>query len=86
MGQELPPGASALPGEGGIPRERSQVALGWASRNARLLAPLVTLIVMVIFFSVVSNVFLTTQNLQNVVTQIAPIAVAASTPTSAQRR
>jgi ribose transport system permease protein len=53
-------------------------ALAWASRNARLLAPLLTLLVMVIFFSVVTEVFLTKQNLQNVVTQIAPIAVAAT--------
>jgi ribose transport system permease protein len=53
-------------------------ALGWASRNARLLAPLLTLVVMVIFFSLVTDVFLTVPNLQNVVTQIAPIAVAAT--------
>ena len=56
----------------------TQAAIGWASRNARLLAPLVTLICMFIFFSVVTDVFLTTQNLQNIVTQIAPIAVAAT--------
>jgi ribose transport system permease protein len=78
MGQEMPPGASALPGDGGRSRERSQLALGWASRNARLLAPLLTLIAMVAFFSIVTDVFLTRQNLQNVVTQIAPIAVAAT--------
>ncbi|MFN8590738.1 MAG: ABC transporter permease [Thermomicrobiales bacterium] len=59
-------------------RPQGQAALGWASRNARLLAPLLTLVVMVIFFSVVTDVFLTTQNLQNIVTQIAPIAVAAT--------
>ena len=57
---------------------RQQIALNWASRNARLLAPLVTLISMFIFFSLVTDVFLTTQNLQNIVTQIAPIAVAAT--------
>jgi len=50
----------------------------WASRNARMLAPLLTLICMVIFFSLVTDVFLTVGNLQNVVTQIAPIAVAAT--------
>ncbi len=59
-------------------RTGRQVALNWASRNARLLAPLVTLISMFIFFSLVTDVFLTIQNLQNVVTQIAPIAVAAT--------
>jgi ribose transport system permease protein len=53
-------------------------ALRWASRNARMLAPLLTLICMVIFFSLVTDVFLTAPNLQNVVTQIAPIAVAAT--------
>lgn len=53
-------------------------AIGWASRNARLLAPLLTLLVMVIFFSLTTDVFLTVPNLQNVVTQIAPIAVAAT--------
>ncbi len=53
-------------------------ALKWASRNARLLAPLVTLIIMVIFFSLATDLFLTVRNLQNILTQIAPIAVAAT--------
>ena len=53
-------------------------ALDWSSRNARFLAPLVTLIAMFVFFSLATDVFLTVQNLQNVVTQIAPIAVAAT--------
>lgn len=52
--------------------------LRWASRNARFLAPLLTLLCMIVFFSLVTDVFLTAQNLQNVVTQIAPIAVAAT--------
>jgi ribose transport system permease protein len=55
-----------------------QTAVAWASRNARLLAPLLTLVCMVIFFSLVTDVFLTIPNLQNIVTQIAPIAVAAT--------
>jgi ribose transport system permease protein len=37
-----------------------------------------TLVSMFIFFSLVTDVFLTRQNLQNVVTQIAPVAVAAT--------
>ena len=78
MAQQLPRGVGAPLGEQVVPRARSQVALHWASRNARLLAPLLTLICMVIFFSLVTDVFLTRQNLQNVVTQIAPIAVAAT--------
>jgi ribose transport system permease protein len=53
-------------------------ALRWASRNARLLAPLLTLVVLFIFFSLTTDVFLTTRNLQNVITQVAPIAVAAT--------
>jgi ribose transport system permease protein len=53
-------------------------AIRWASRNARLLAPLLTLIVLFVFFSITTDVFLTTRNLQNVITQVAPIAVAAT--------
>jgi ribose transport system permease protein len=78
MAQQMPQGAGAPLGEHIARRTGSQIALNWASRNARLLAPLVTLISMFIFFSLVTDVFLTTQNLQNIVTQIAPIAVAAT--------
>ena len=49
----------------------------WASRNARIIAPLFTLVVEFIFFSLYTDVFLTTRNMQNVVTQVAPVAVAA---------
>lgn len=75
MAQQIPAGApgverTATGGSGG--------ALRWASRNARMLAPLLTLLCMVVFFSLVTDVFLTVPNLQNVVTQIAPIAVAAT--------
>ena len=78
MVQEMPQGVGAPLGDHVAPRTGRQVALNWASRNARLLAPLVTLISMFVFFSLVTDVFLTTQNLQNIVTQIAPIAVAAT--------
>src|ERR687897_999146 len=78
MVQEMPQGVGAPLGDHVAQRTGRQVALNWASRNARLLAPLITLIMMFIFFSLVTDVFLTTQNLQNVVTQIAPIAVAAT--------
>ena len=50
----------------------------FASRNARILAPLLTLIVLFIFFSLTTDVFLTVRNLRNVITQVAPIAVAAT--------
>jgi ribose transport system permease protein len=78
MAQEMPQGMEAPIGDHVAPRTAKQEALNWASRNARLLAPLVTLVSMFIFFSLVTDVFLTVQNLQNVVTQIAPIAVAAT--------
>jgi ribose transport system permease protein len=78
MVQEMPQGMGSPLGDAIAERTGRQIALNWASRNARLLAPLITLIIMFIFFSVVTDVFLTTQNLQNVVTQIAPIAVAAT--------
>ena len=78
MAQEMPQGLGAPLGDQVVRRTGRQTALNWASRNARLLAPLLTLICMVIFFSLVTDVFLTTQNLQNVITQIAPIAVAAT--------
>lgn len=69
--------ASTLPGSapgrgGGNP------LLKWAARNARIVAPLITLIVEVIFFSFASDVFLTTGNMQNVVSQVGPVAVAAT--------
>src|ERR671913_61087 len=78
MVQEMPQGMGAPLSDQVAQRTGRQVVLNWASRNARLLAPLVTLISMVIFFSLVTDVFLTAQNLQNVITQIAPIAVAAT--------
>jgi len=76
MAQQVPVGA---PVGGRAARRRvAGGALGWASRNARLLAPLLTFIFLFILFSLVTDVFLTPQNLQNIVTQIAPIAVAAT--------
>src|SRR5215210_4989039 len=78
MAREMPQGLGAPLDDQAARRSGRQSALNWASRNARLLAPLLTLICMVIFFSLVTEVFLTTQNLQNVITQIAPIAVAAT--------
>ncbi len=50
----------------------------FATRNARILAPLLTLIVLVIFFSITTDTFLRLSNFRNVVTQVAPIAVAAT--------
>ena len=52
--------------------------LRWAARNARIVAPLITLIVEVIFFTFATDVFMTVGNMQNVVSQVGPIAVAAT--------
>ena len=78
MAQQASPGQIAPSGEPGVQRAAGGSLLSWASRNARLLAPLLTLICMVIFFSIATDVFLTVPNMQNIVTQIAPIAVAAT--------
>ncbi|HET8524351.1 MAG TPA: ABC transporter permease [Thermomicrobiales bacterium] len=59
-------------------RTMNQTVITWASRNARILAPLTSLLAMVIFFSLVTDTFLGTRNLQNIVTQVGPIAVAAT--------
>ncbi|MCC6943177.1 MAG: ABC transporter permease [Thermomicrobiales bacterium] len=56
----------------------TDLVIQWASRHARLLAPFLTLIALFAFFSWRTEVFLTTRNLQNVITQVAPIAVAAT--------
>jgi ribose transport system permease protein len=71
--------ADAITVPGGIPGPRAgNPLLRWAARNARIVAPLITLIVEVIFFSFASDVFLTTSNMQNVVSQVGPVAVAAT--------
>jgi ribose transport system permease protein len=78
MAQQIPQGVGAPIGDQVTSGARRQSVTGWASRNARLLAPLLTLVCMVIFFSIVTPVFRTIPNLQNIVTQIAPVAVAAT--------
>lgn len=78
MAQQIPQGLD-LPGPAARTRASAQSrALRWASRRARILAPLLTLATMVIFFSLVTEVFFSVRNFQNIVTQIAPIAVAAA--------
>lgn len=70
--------AQAMTAPGPGPRSRGgNPLLRWAARNARIVAPLITLMVEVIFFTIVTDVFMTVGNMQNVVTQVAPIAVAA---------
>src|ERR671921_307669 len=77
MAQEIPHGIGAPIGERRAGADLRNRALRLASRNARMVAPLTTLVAMFIFFSLVTDVFLTTRNLQNVVSQIGPVAVAA---------
>jgi ribose transport system permease protein len=49
--------------------------IGWARRRARNLAPFVTLVVLVVFFSVTTDSFLNVINLRNILAQIATLAV-----------
>src|SRR5919106_5750 len=78
MAQQIPQGVGAPLGKARVGGDAGDLALRWMSRNARTLAPLTTLIAMFAFFSLVTDTFLTTRNLQNVVTQIGPVAVAAT--------
>lgn len=56
----------------------SASTIRWSGRNARMIAPLTTFVALFIFFSFATDVFFTLRNLQNVITQVAPIAVAAT--------
>jgi ribose transport system permease protein len=67
----------AAPGSGPVGRTGSPSALRWASRNARILAPLLTLLIEILFFWWRTDVFMTVGNMRNVVTQVGPVAVAA---------
>lgn len=69
--------AAAAPGPSAPSRGGNSI-LKWAARNARIVAPLITLIIEVIFFSFATNVFLTVGNMQNVISQVGPVAVAAT--------
>jgi len=62
----------------GAEKTTLDAALRFATRNARVLAPLLTLIVLIIFFWITTDTFMRVSNLRNVVTQVAPIAVAAT--------
>ncbi len=77
MAQQIPHGLGAPVGERRIGASLWHQVLRLASRNARMVAPLTTLAALFIFFSLVTEVFLTTRNLQNVVSQIGPVALAA---------
>jgi ribose transport system permease protein len=59
-------------------RSPGNLAIRWVSRNARLLAPMLTLITLVIFFRLTTDRFLDPVNLQNILSQTAPVAIAAT--------
>lgn len=67
----------ALP-SAGAEKTAFDTALRFATRNARVLAPLLTLVVLIIFFWITTDTFMRVSNLRNVITQVAPIAVAAT--------
>jgi ribose transport system permease protein len=53
----------------------SNALISWVRRRARDLAPFVTLVVLVVFFSVFTDSFLNVINLRNILAQIATLAV-----------
>ncbi|CAA9544178.1 MAG: Ribose ABC transport system, permease protein RbsC [uncultured Thermomicrobiales bacterium] len=77
MAQGIPQPIGAPAGERRASGDLGNRVLRLASRNARLIAPLTTLIALFVFFSLVTDVFLSTRNFQNIVSQIGPVAVAA---------
>jgi ribose transport system permease protein len=62
----------------GAGRSSTDTVLLFATRNARVLAPLLTLVVLVLFFWITTDTFMRLSNFRNVITQVAPIAVAAT--------
>ena len=78
MAEQIQQPLGAPMGERRVGEEAWVRVLRFGSRHARILAPFTTLICMFIFFSFATDVFLTTRNLQNVVTQVGAVAVAAA--------
>ena len=69
--------AVGLPGNASDRRGTSPI-IRWAARNARIVAPLMTLIVEIIFFTIATDNFLSATNLRNVISPAGPVAVAAT--------
>jgi len=69
--------AQAVPAAPQAPRPGNANLLRWASRNARILAPLMTLVIEILFFWWRTDVFMTVGNMRNVISQVGPVAVAA---------
>ncbi len=54
---------------------RTGVWIGWARRRARDLAPFVTLVILVIFFSLATDSFFNPINFRNILAQVATLAI-----------
>jgi len=54
---------------------QTEMVINWARRRARDLAPFVTLVVLIIFFSVATDSFLNIINLRNILAQVATLAI-----------
>jgi ribose transport system permease protein len=57
------------------PAARRSPAIAWARRRARDLAPFMTLVILIVFFSLSTNSFLNVINLRNILAQVATLAV-----------
>jgi ribose transport system permease protein len=54
---------------------RGNSAINWARRRARDLAPFLTLVILIVFFSLTTNSFLNVINLRNILAQVSTLAV-----------
>ena len=54
---------------------RSHGAIKWARRRARDLAPFMTLVILIVFFSLTTDSFLNVINLRNILAQVSTLAV-----------
>ncbi|HEY3228728.1 MAG TPA: ABC transporter permease [Roseiflexaceae bacterium] len=57
------------------PTARSNALIAWARRRARNLAPVTTLVILIIFFSLTTDSFLNFVNLRNILAQVSTLAV-----------
>ena len=57
------------------PGARGSTAINWARRRARDLAPFITLVILMVFFSLTTDSFLNVINLRNILAQVSTLAV-----------
>src|ERR1044071_8162754 len=55
--------------------DRRSSAITWARRRARDLAPFMTLVILMVFFSLTTDSFLNVINLRNILAQVSTLAV-----------